>query len=230
MSMTGLHKITDRILADAQAEADRILAEAEQEAAAMRADYEARAEQLRETLSAQAEEEAKALIARAKSTAATQKRNLLLQCKGELVDRVFEDTLKGVRALEGEKYTDLLVGLLSACIHDQLDMEQKSRDLYGDEDVEEIEQYEVLMNVRDRDRYGSALIEGARKRLMGKAPQEKLERLTLSGTAAPIDGGFILRCGRIEINCTFALLFAQLREKLEAEVGEALFAPKKQNG
>ena len=33
MSMIGLNKITDRILADAQLEADRILAEAEAECA-----------------------------------------------------------------------------------------------------------------------------------------------------------------------------------------------------
>ena len=52
MSMMGLNKITDRILADAQAEADRILAEAEADCSRRRAEYEAEAERIRDVLTA----------------------------------------------------------------------------------------------------------------------------------------------------------------------------------
>ena len=47
MSMTGLDKITDRILADARLEADRILSDAEAESARIRTDYARRADQIR---------------------------------------------------------------------------------------------------------------------------------------------------------------------------------------
>ena len=227
--MIGLNKITDRILADAQSEADRILEQAEAECARVKSEYEARAAEIRERISVDAERDAIDLINRARSSAATQKRNALLQCKSELVDGVFDSTLESMKNLDVEKYTSLLIGLLTACFTEQLDAEKTSLSLYGEEETFVPDAYEILMNPRDRERCGKALLEGVKKKLMGKIAQEKLELLTLSGATVGIDAGFIMRCGSIEANCSFALLFAQLREELEAEVGHALFEPKKSN-
>ena len=227
--MIGLNKITDRILADAQLEADRILAEAEAECARIKADYEARAQEIRETLSVEAENEAIDLIARAKSSAATQKRNILLQRKSELVDSVFESTLESMKKLDGDKYTSLLIGLLTACFTEQVEAEKESLALYGEEETFVPDAYEILMNAHDREHYGQALIDGVCKKLVGKVEGEKLASLKLSDASVAIDAGFIMKCGSIEANCSFALLFAQLREELEAEVGHALFDPKKSN-
>lgn len=229
MSMMGLNKITDRILADAQAEADRILAEAEADCNRRRAEYEAEAEKIRDTLTADAERDAKDLIARAKASAATQKRNILLQRKSELMDSVFVTTLENVLSMETEPYTTLLIGLLTACLWEQIRSEQENLALYGEEDALAPDQYEVLMNARDRERCGAAVIEGACKRLAGKVLEEKLALVTLSDSTVSIDGGFVLRCGSMEMNCSLSLLFAQLREEMETEVGQALFAPRKQN-
>ena len=220
MSMTGLNKITDRILADAQAEAD---------CSRRRAEYEAEAERIRDTLTADAERDAKDLIARAKSSAATQKRNVLLQCKSDLMDSVFSTTYENLLAMETEPYTTLQVGLLTACLWEQIRTENASRALYGEEDEPAVDCYEVLMNARDRERCGTAVVEGACKRLAGKVSEEKLALVTLSDSCVAIDGGFVLRCGSMEINCSLSLLFAQLREEMETEVGVALFSPRKQN-
>lgn len=226
MSMTGLNKIIDRIVTDAQVEADRILKEAETDAARIKADYESRAHAIAERITAEAEKEAKDRIARARSSAATQKRNVLLERKSSLVDSVFADTLANVRALEGEKYTNLLIGLLSACLIEQIENEKASIALYGEEIVAP-DAYEILLNQRDRDRYGEAVLEGVHKKLAGKIPAELLSKLMVSKTAAAIDGGLILRCGAVEVNCSLALIFAELRSDLETEVGEALFSPPK---
>ena len=228
MSITGLDKIADRIRNDANAEAARILAEAEEASARIRADYEARAEEIRKTLSNETERMAMELINRTKASAETQKRNRILACKSETMDRVFEDTYEQIRSLKGEKYISLLVGLLAACLLEQWEAERVSRTLYGEEDAQEPDAYEVILNMKDRDRYGSALIEGVRKKLAGKAQKEKLERIVLANTTASIDAGLVLRCGSIEINSSLAPLFSQLRRELEAEVGQALFTPKKQ--
>ena len=48
--MNGINKITDRIAAEAEAEASALLEEAERNAAAVRADFAARAKELGETL------------------------------------------------------------------------------------------------------------------------------------------------------------------------------------
>ena len=229
MSMIGLERITDRILDDSRLEAERILSEAQADVAQIRADYEARAEKIKQTLRQDAEKEAMEMIARAKSTAATQKRNFILQRKSDLVDEVFDDTLRQMRQLEGEKYTSLLVGLLAACFLDRLESEKVSRTIYGEEEAEEPEVYEVILNPRDWDRYGRAVIEGTNKKLAGKVPKEKLARLRLASADPSVDGGLILRCGSVETNSSFSLLFAELREELEAEVSEALFTPRKRN-
>ena len=229
MSMTGLDRITERILSDAELEAARILSNAEAECQAIRESYSNRAEEIRAELTAEAEKEAAERVARARSSAATQKRNHILTRKSELVDSVFDETLAKMRNLEGEKYTSLLVGLLSACLIEQMEAERISRTLYGEEEAHEPDAYEVILNMRDRDRYGKAILDGARKKLTGKLPKEKLSRLALADVTAPIDAGLILRCGDIETNCSFSLLFAQLREELEGEVGQALFSPRRRN-
>ncbi len=229
MSMTGLDKITERIREDANAEAARILADAEVACAAISANHEARAEEIRKTLTDETERMAMDLVNRTKVAAETQKRNRILACKSETMDRIFEDTYEQMRSLEGEKYISLLVGLLAACMQEQWEAERVSRTLYGEEDAQDPDVYEVLLNMKDRDRYGNALIEGVRKKLAGKAEKRKLERIQLANTTVPIDAGLVLRCGSIEVNCSLSLLFAQLRRELEAEVGQALFVPKKQN-
>ncbi|MBQ9761037.1 MAG: V-type ATP synthase subunit E [Clostridia bacterium] len=227
--MTGLNKITDRILADARTEADRIIEEAEADAARIKAEYQSRAKEITDVLTAETERMAMDTATRARSSADTQKRNFVLQCKSDLVDSVFDETLKGMQTLEGEKYISLLAGLLTASLLEQIEAEKTSRTLYGEEDALDPEAYEVILNMRDRDRYGRSVVEAACGKLYGKIPPEKLARLKLASTTAPIDGGLILRCGSVESNCSFALLFAELRRELEAEVGQALFAPKKQN-
>ncbi len=223
MALNGLNKITDKILADAQAEADKILLAADAEAERIGADYAAKAEQIREELSAKAERAGTEWVTRAKSSSGTQKRNLLLSAQSELLDAVFDDTLEEMRNLSVEKYTALLAGLLTAAMLEQMEAEHVSRTLYGEEDSVAPECYEVLMNSRDLERCGNAVIEAARRKLMGKIPQEKLALLRLSARPVEMGGGLILRYGNIESNCSLDMLFAQLREELESEVSHALF-------
>ena len=58
--------------------------------------------------------------------------------------------------------------------------------------------------------------------------KEKLDKLVLSKQTLSANGGLVLRCGNIEANCSLSLLFAQLREELEAEVSHALFVTERQ--
>ena len=223
MSMNGLDRITQRILAEAQTEADAILASAKAESQRISEEYAARAEEIREQLTEAAEREAADLIARAKATAANQRRNALLATQSELLDGVFDGALSGIRNLEASKYTDMLVGLLCAALLEQAEAENISRTLYGEEEAMAPEAYEVLLNQRDRDRSGKAMLEGAVQKLTGKLPPEMLKKLVLSEKTVAIDGGLILRCGSIESNCSLQFIFRGLREDLETEVSRALF-------
>lgn len=222
MAMNGLERITYKILAEAKQEAQRIVATAEAEAAQIRADYAARADEIRATLSDEAQREGNDLIARAKAEAANRGRDRMLAVRSHMVDESFDSTLMSFRRLPVEKRVPFLSGLLAAAMLEELEA-QKNRALFGDEDEEQPSCYEVLLNARDREAVGSAVLEDARKRLITKVDADRLERLVLSEQAAAIDGGLILRIGCVEINCSLEILFAQLREELEGEVSHALF-------
>ncbi|MBR5120139.1 MAG: V-type ATP synthase subunit E [Clostridia bacterium] len=223
MAINGLNKITDKILSEAQAKADKILADAQAECDRINAEYAERAEKIRSEISGEAEKGGMEYVARIRSTAATNKRNLLLQTKSDLIDGVFAGVLEQTRNLELQKYNEILIGLLSAALLEQIESEETSRNLYGEEDALAPEVYEVVFNQRDRDRSGKAVIEGVQKHLTGKVSAEKLARLSLATQTANIDGGLVLRCGNVESNCSLAILFAQLREGLESEVARTLF-------
>ena len=226
MAINGLNKITDKILSEAQAKADKILADAAAECDRINAEYAERAEKIRSDISSEAEKGGMEYVARIRATAATSKRNLLLQTKSDLIDGVFAAVLEQTRNLELEKYNEILVGLLSAAFLEQMEAEDISQKLYGEEEALSPDRYEVVLNQRDRDRCGKAVIEGVQKHLAGKVSAEKLARLVLASGTANIDGGLVLRCGNVESNCSLSILFAQLREGLETDVARALFEVK----
>lgn len=226
MSLNGLEKITGRILSDAEEKANAILAEAAAECERISAEYAARAEQIRATLTAEAEAQSVERISRIKSAAATAKRNSLMQTKSELIDGVFASALEQTLQLETEKYATLLTGLLCAALLEQAESEATNLALYGKEETGAPDAYEVLMNQRDKDRCGKAVIDGAKARLSGKVSAAQLAKLRLCERPVAIDGGLILRCGSVEANCSLSLLFASLREDLEADVMHALFQVK----
>ena len=223
MAINGLNKITDKILSESQEKANKILADAKAECDRINAEYAERADKIRSEISTEAEKGGMEYVARIRSTAATSKRNLLLQTKSDLIDGVFESVLEQTRNLELAKYNEILIGLLSAALLEQIESEEISRTLYGEEEALAPESYEILFNQRDRDRCGKLVIEGVQKHLAGKVSAEKLSRLTLATQTVNIDGGLILRCGNIESNCSLSILFAQLRESLESEVARTLF-------
>ena len=223
MSVNGLERITDKILADAREQAKLILEQARTDCEGITADYTARAEEIRERLSREAEEKASAFVARTKASAAMKRNELLLEQQGALVDGVFEDAMKQTMALESEKYAELLGGLLAAAVLDFCRTEAENRALYGDEEEAEEAVFEVILNKKDRESCGEAVLASARKKLAGKVPAEVLDSMMLSRQMRKMAGGVILCYGAVECNCSFEMLFAQLRRELEGEVSRALF-------
>ncbi len=223
MSLNGLEKITEKILSDANARAEQILAAANAECERITKEKQEAAEQIRERQAAAAEREGMEEVARAKANAVSYRRNLLLVTQSELVNGVYEGALAGTRALQPEAYTDLLIGLLTAAMLEQIETENTSRELADEEGFCEAETYELLLNARDRERFGAAVLDAAKKKLTGKLPQEKLDRMCLGERPVAIDAGLVLRAGAVEANCSLESLFALLREETEGEVSRALF-------
>lgn len=220
--MTGLEKVTGRILAEAEAEARAIRARAEAEcqedAAQSQAQMEAACERLREA----AEKECAATITRGKSSAVMAKRNVMLTTQSQLLNEAYRRAEKEIRNLPADQYVNLLVGMLKGALRRQLESEQESLRLYG-EDIAPAT-YDILLNSRDRKNFGAALLEEVKSGLAAKVGLADASRVRLATTSVDISGGLILRCGEVEENCSLTMMFAEVRRATEAKVSAALFA------
>lgn len=221
--MTGLSKITDKILDEARRDAAAKLAEADAEVARISAEYAEKANNITAAANAAAKGEAAEIALRARSGEKTLKKNALLETQSEMIDRAFAVARKEIAELEGEARLDLLTGLLCACLWSEYDAEKQREAIYGEDEKDEPFIYEVLLNQRDRDKLGARLMESFKRRIVGKDMGDLPERVRLSSDAADIEGGLVLRRGSVEINNSVEAIFSYLRPRLEAEVAKILF-------
>ncbi len=221
--MIGLEKVTDKILADAEADARVILDAAEGDCAAVRARVEAETEDEIARLREASDRECQAIVLRAKSSAGMAKRNAMLEARAALLDEAFATAERELRAMSGEAYLDLLGKMLRSAMRARLESEEDSLRLYG-EDISPAA-YEVLLSDRDRSLYGYRLLRNFTTGAGAKLSPAVLAKLTLApeGEGEGIDGGLILRCGAVETNCTLSMLLAQNRRETEARVNQILF-------
>ncbi len=219
--MTGLEKVTGKIIADAEADARVILERAEAECEAIKAKYAAETEAEVEKLTDECDRECQALVIRARSSAAMAKRNAVLEARAKLIDDAYAAAEKQIRNMNGEQYLDLLQKMLRSALKSQLEGEEESMRLYG-EDISPAA-YEVVLNSRDRETYGEKLLEAYREGYGARLSPATLAKLRLAPDTAPIDGGIILRCGPVEANCSLSMLMAANRRETEARVSRILF-------
>ena len=219
--MTGLEKVTGKIIADAEADARVILDRAEAECAAVKEKYAAATEAELEKLREENDRECQSLIIRARSSAAMAKRNALLEARAALLDETYALAERQIKNMNPEQYLDLLQKMLRSALKNQLAGEEESMRLYG-EDIAPAA-YEVILNSRDRDAYGETLLPAFKTGYGARLPETAHAKLRLAAETAPIDGGLVLRCGPVETNCSLAMLMAENRRETEAKVSRILF-------
>ena len=219
--MTGLEKVTGKIIADAEADAREILDKAQAECESIKAKLAAETDAEIEKLTDECDRECQALIIRARSSAAMAKRNALLEARAKLIDDAYAAAEKQIKNMNGEQYLELLCKMLRSSLKGQLEEEAESLRLYG-EDIAPAA-YEVVLNSRDRETYGEKLLAVYREGYGARLSPAILAKLRLAPDTAPIDGGIILRCGAVETNCSLAMLLAANRRETEAKVSRILF-------
>ena len=112
--MTGIEKITAKILADAKERARVILEEAQNECVSAAEEYATRADNAREEIVSRAMAEAEAITARARAAAAMERRDVLLMARAALVEEAFEAAKRQICETDYGKYRELLVAFLRA--------------------------------------------------------------------------------------------------------------------
>ena len=202
--MTGLEKITNRILEDARRQAGEIRDAAEAEAEKILQEARDSIEKMREEAGEKSQLEQKNRRARAESSAALKKRQMLLAAKQEMINSLIEKARETLLHMEDREYFALIEKM-------------SERFLLPEEG-------EICFSERDSER----MPEDFEDRLQ-KAAEQKGGSIRLSEHPVSISGGFVLVYGGVEENCSFEALFAARRDELSDQVSGLLFGRAQQD-
>jgi len=197
----SVEKITEKILSDAGEQAGGIESEF---AARIRKIQDQRDQQVKE-IQTRAQEDARR---RAEdrfnkdiATAELELRKAALARKQELIGQVFDRARDRLLGMKAKPRRDFLMQLM----------------LKNVETGEE----EIIVSKGDDDLLDDGFLEEANRRL---GQEGKKGRLRLSEERRDLPGGFILRQGKQEINCSLGALISSLRQALEPGVARELFS------
>ena len=195
--MDGIEKIIDRISSDAQREIDDVLAAAQAEAAEITAKYQAQAKAEADDILARGEKAAAERGERLASVAQLECRKEVLRAKQEVVEEAFQLAMKKLTHLPQEKCVALLADLAAQAASKGTEA--------------------LIFSAAAPARLGKAVVVAANQKLGDKG------QLTLSQETRPMQGGFILSDGVVEVNCTFETLVRLQRNTLSTQVADVLF-------
>ncbi len=195
--MNGIEKITARIEEDSQKEIDALLAQAKAQAADITARYQAQAEAEAADIVARGEKAAAEREGRLASVDQLECRKAVLAAKQEVIELAFRRAKEKLLSLPQDRYVALLAGLA---------VKASST---GKE--------KLIFSQADRARVGKAVVVAANAKIGPTAA------LTLAEETRPMDGGFILSGGTVEVNCTFDTLIRLQRGALAGQVAKVLF-------
>ena len=192
-------QVVEKILSQAQQEAQAILDQARSRIQQRRADLQGS----RQNYAQQTEEKAKTAgedkLARMLAAARMDLQKKRLAAKVDLLNEVFEKARQKINALPEEAYLDLMSRLIMKAAQT------------GDE--------EVLVGAQE-----TRLNQKCIKQINQKLGPGFKGNLRLSDEKADIDGGFILRRGKVRINASTGVLIDQMRQDLEIDLAAELFA------
>ena len=142
---------------------------------------------------------------------------MLLEAKNEMLDLAFETAAQVFLKMDSEEYLDFMEKLLGSAIEKAALREKASVEAYADE-FEPAPVYILRLSAADKARIGDKL------EAYGQIVAEKYGKsVELDEKNADIKGGFILRAGDVDTNCSVYDLIEELRPSLESGVYKALF-------
>ena len=225
--MNGIEKITRRIDADAQEEIDRILADAQTQADEITGRYRAQAAAEDHDLLARSERAASEREERLVSAAQMEARKTLLAAKQEMVEKAYQRAMEKLRSLPREQYTELLAAMLvraSSTGREEVIFSPEDQSGVGKAAVARANELLAKAAAPDLPLGDGVLADLLNRAVAGvSAIAQGTAMLTVSQETRSTDGGFILRDGRIEVNCTFGALIRAERERTAGEAAKLLF-------
>ena len=198
--MNGINKITDRIRSDALAEIRSLQTQTEEQCKAITDEGEQKARELYWELMREGTEDARLRLERLLSAAKMECSKDVLRAKQDLIARCFSHAAEQLRALPREELVPFLAKLAADAA------------VTGEE--------EIVLSAADKTALGDQVCRQANALLTQAG---KKAALRLSDQTRETGGGLILTRGRVESNCTFAVLVESVREELSLQVAHILF-------
>ncbi|MDD3926025.1 MAG: V-type ATP synthase subunit E [bacterium] len=195
----SLEAIEERIIADARSEAERITREAQARAADIASHAADNGQRITTEMQAKAENDAGERRRRALGMADLEARKDLLREKRRLLDGVFETAVQRLTDLPADDYFALISAMIAGGAP------------AGDK--------ELVLSEADAVRLPAGFMEIINRKL---AEAGIAGEVRLSSEHRSMRGGFILKCGGVELNGTFERLITGMRSELEPGVTERL--------
>ncbi|MDL2219115.1 V-type ATP synthase subunit E [Ruminococcaceae bacterium OttesenSCG-928-O06] len=196
--MTGLDKILQEIRDEAAAEAQQALAKAKAEADEILAAAKTESDAKVAAIEAAATQDVADIERSQESAAALQRRQRTLAQKQTLLAETLDRALQALYALDEDAYFALL-------------SRQAVKAAQPGEGI-------LMLNEKDKKR----LPAGFEKQVADALPAGA--SLKVSDATRPIDGGFVLKYGDVEENCSFEAIFNARTDEFSDMIREVLFA------
>jgi len=198
--MTGIDKITGKIIADSEIKAKEIEAAAliqiEEIKLRTEKEKESKISELKKQLEIDFIQKSRIYESRRD----LKSRNALLETKQNLIEEVFSKAIEQICQLEATEYQKIVKKMLL--------------------EATETGTEEVLISQKDSSIITDDLIESINKELILSGKDGKIK---LSKQYSDISGGFLLKNADININYSFESLLRSKRDALEPELAEILF-------
>lgn len=191
----SLADIKIKIETDARKEAEGILEKARTEAHQILADADSTKEQIAREYRERLDKDHPEILRRREIVAQLDVKKLRLEARRTLIEEAFQSACQYLGKLPKEQYASFAETLLKNAVSSG-----KESVLVGPN--------ESVINQAWLDSFNER--EGT--------------KLTLSREKAKTDAGFVVRNGRVDINCSFKMLVDWLREELETDVVSRLFS------
>ena len=198
--MSGLDKIKDRILGEAEESAKKILEEAEQEAAERKSKAVREADDLGRKIAETGDQDLVSFKERVDSSIDMERRMRVLSAKQEMISDIIEEAKKKISSLSDKEYFGLILRLI-----------EKS--------VRKGESGTIYFSRKDLARIPKGFDDA-----VAKAAKDNGGELAISKEPKDIGDGFVLSYGGIEENCTIDEMIAAKKDDLTDIVRTILFS------
>ncbi len=196
--MTGLDKIVEQILEEAENESKTILEDANKKAEQIIADAKKEAEKIKANSDEKISMEKLSGENRAKSSADLKKRQTVLKSKQEIINDIISKAHESLINMEDEKYFEMMEKIVDKSV-----LPKDGQIVFSERDSKRLpKDFEKKVSDIAKKHGGS---------------------LALSDKNADIDGGFILVYGGIEENCSISAMFSANKENMADKVNSLLF-------